>query len=452
MTEGPVGRSLLMLTIPMLFGIYSFMLFNFVDTLYISRLGALELAAISFTFPVALVVGSLGQGIGIGASAIISRAIGEGDESNVRRITTDTLLLSLLGALAFTAIGLATIDPFFRLLGATPKVLPLIRQYMVLWYIGVPFVIIPMVGNNAIRATGDTRTPATIMMLSAVTNAILDPFLIFGIWIFPEMGLAGAALASLIARAASLFAGLWIIGHRERLLTFVRPPIALVLDSWRQILFIGLPAAGTNVLTPVSFGIITAMVAVFGTDAVAALGAGTRITGLALGVFMATAAVLTPFVGQNLGAGKPERARAAILHAQRFAILWGLVLFVVLVFFARQVAGVFSDEPAVIEPLVRYLWIVPIGFGSFGVMMVSNAGLNAYRRPLQAAIVTAGRLFALQVPIAVAGSFFFGLDGIFVATAIADVLAGVAAFIWLRKIMVEESTSSPVEQPVPASP
>ena len=133
MTEGPVGRSLLMLTIPMLFGIYSFMLFNFVDTLYISRLGALELAAISFTFPVALVVGSLGQGIGVGASAIISRAIGEGDESNVRRITTDTLLLSLLGALAFTAIGITTIDPFFRLLGATPEVLPLIRQYMVLW-------------------------------------------------------------------------------------------------------------------------------------------------------------------------------------------------------------------------------------------------------------------------------------------------------------------------------
>ena len=452
MTEGPVGRSLVILTIPMLFGIYSFMLFNFVDTLYISRLGALELAAISFTFPVALVVGSLGQGIGVGASAIISRAVGEGDESNVRRITTDTLLLSLLGALLFTAIGLATIDPFFRLLGATPEVLPLIRQYMVLWYIGVPFVIIPLVGNNAIRATGDTRTPATIMMLSAVSNAILDPFLIFGLWIFPDLGLAGAALASLIARAASLIAGLWVIGHRERLLTFVRPPLALVLDSWRQILFIGLPAAGTNVLTPVSFGIITAMVAVFGTDAVAALGAGTRITGLALGVFMATAAVLTPFVGQNLGAGQPHRARAAVAYAQRFAIVWGAVLFVFLAVFGRQVAGVFSDDPAVIEPLVRYLWIVPIGFGSFGVMMVSNAGLNAYRRPLQAAVLTAGRLFALQIPIAVAGSFFLGLDGIFIATAIADVLAGVAAFIWLRKIIAQQTTSTPAEQPVPAAP
>jgi putative MATE family efflux protein len=440
MTEGPVGRSLLMLTIPMLLGIYSFMLFNFVDTLYISRLGALELAAISFTFPVALVVGSLGQGIGVGASAIISRAIGEGDESNVRRITTDTLLLSLLGALAFTAIGITTIDPFFRLLGATPEVLPLIRQYMVLWYIGVPFVIIPLVGNNAIRATGDTRTPATIMILSAVSNAILDPFLIFGIWIFPEMGLTGAALASLLARAASLFAGLWVIGHRERLLTFVRPPLATVLDSWRQILFIGLPAAGTNVLTPVSFGIITAMVAVFGPEAVAALGAGIRITALVMGVFMATASVLTPFVGQNLGAGHPLRARAAVAQAQRFAIIWGAVLIVVLAVFGRQVALIFSDDPAVIEPLVRYLWIVPVGCGSFGVMMVSSAGLNAYRRPLQAAVLTAGRLFALQIPIAIAGSLWLGLDGIFAAVVIADVLACVASYIWLRRIMTRENS------------
>ena len=121
MTQGPVSGNLFKLTVPMMGGIYSFMLFNFVDAMYLGRLGALQLAAVSFTFPVALVIGSFGQGIGVGASAIISRAIGEQDESNVRRITTDTLLLSLLGALVFTGVGLVTIEPLFRVLGATPK-------------------------------------------------------------------------------------------------------------------------------------------------------------------------------------------------------------------------------------------------------------------------------------------------------------------------------------------
>ncbi len=293
------------LTVPMTFGIYSFMAFNFVDAVYIGRLGTLQLAAISFTFPVALVVGSLGQGLGIGASAVISRAIGEGDESNVRRLTTDTLILAFLGALLFTSLGLVTIDPLFRMLGAGDDVLPFIRQYMVLWYIGVPFVIIPMVGNNAIRATGDTRNPAMIMIMSAVANSILDPFFIFGLWIFPEMGITGAALASLIARAASLFIGLWVMGHRERLLTIVRPPLGVVAASWRQILYIGLPAAGTNVLTPLSMGIITGMVAIYGPEAVAALGAGIRVGGLVMGIFMAIGAVLTPSSGRISAPARP---------------------------------------------------------------------------------------------------------------------------------------------------
>jgi putative MATE family efflux protein len=422
------------LTLPMTLGIYSFMAFNFVDAVYIGRLGTLQLAAISFTFPVALVVGSLGQGLGIGASAVISRAIGEGDESNVRRLTTDTLVLAFLGALLFTGLGLVTIDPLFRLLGAGEDVLPFIRQYMVLWYIGVPFVIIPMVGNNAIRATGDTRTPAMIMIMSAVANAALDPFFIFGIWIFPEMGITGAALASLIARAASLFIGLWVMGHRERLLTIVRPPLDVVVASWRQILFIGLPAAGANALTPLSMGIITGMVAVYGPAAVAALGAGVRVGGLVMGVFGAIGAVLTPFIGQNLGAGKAHRARAAIVHAQRFSLIWGLVLFALLALFARNIAMLFATDPAVIDRIVRLLYIVPAGYGALGVMTVSTAAMNAYRRPIDAAVLNAVRLFALLVPMAIAGSLLIGLEGIFLAAAAAEIVAGAATFIVLRRI------------------
>lgn len=434
MTEGPVGRMLFRLTLPMTFGIYSFMAFNFVDAVYIGRLGTLQLAAISFTFPVALVVGSLGQGLGVGASAVISRAIGEGDESNVRRLTTDTLILAFLGALLFASLGLVTIDPLFRLLGAGDDVLPFIRQYMVLWYIGVPFVIIPMVGNNAIRATGDTRTPAMIMIMSAVANAVLDPFFIFGIWIFPDMGITGAALASLIARAASLFIGLWVISHRERLLTLARPPLDIVVASWRQILYIGLPAAGANALTPLSLAFFTGMVAVYGPAAVAALGAGGRVAGLAMGVFMAICSVLTPFIGQNLGAGKAHRARAAIVHAQRFSLIWGLVLFALLALFARNVAMLFATDPAVIDLIVRLLYIIPASYGAFGVMMVSTAAMNAYRRPIHASVLNVVRLFVLLVPLVIAGSLLFGLEGIFLAAAAAEIVTGALAFVVLRRI------------------
>jgi putative MATE family efflux protein len=441
MTQGPVGKNLFKLTVPMMGGIYSFMLFNFVDAMYLGRLGALQLAAVSFTFPVALVVSSFGQGIGVGASAIISRAIGEQDESNVRRITTDTLLLSLLGALVFTGLGFLTIEPLFRVLGATSEVMPYIREYMVLWYLGVPFIIIPLVGNNAIRATGDTRTPAIIMISSAAANAILDPLLIFGPWVFPELGVTGAALASLLARAGTLLIGVWVIGYRERLITLARPAISVILDSWRQILFIGLPAAGTNLLLPVSMAIITAMVAVFGPGPVAALGAGTRITGLAVGVFIATSAVVTPFIGQNIGAGHSQRAQLAVLRAQQFVSVWGVIVFVVLGLFATQIAPLFNDESSVIDPLVHYLRIVPFSAAAFGVILVSGAALNAYKRPLHAAALTIVRLIALII-MAALGSALMGLDGIFAAIVLSDVLGAIASYLWLRRIMISENPTT----------
>jgi putative MATE family efflux protein len=419
----------------MLFGIFSLVAFNLIDTFYIGQLGTNELAAISFTFPVVMIIGSLAQGLGVGASAVISRAIGEGDRDRVQRLSTDSLLLALLIVAAFSAGGLLTIEPVFRSLGATSEVLPLIEEYMSLWYIGTIFVVIPQVGNATIRATGDTRTPAIIMLVAAGINLTLDPLLIFGLWIFPEMGITGAALATVIGRATTMLVSLWVLAYRERMLTLVRPRIREVLDSWRQVLYIGLPAAGTAMLTPVSVGIITSMVAAYGPEAVAGLGVSSRVEMLGVGVIMALASTLTPFVGQNWGAGRMDRVRLSVSYAQRFAMLWGALLFVVLAAFGRSIGLLFNRDPVVVATAASYLWMVPLSYGFLGVLMLGDAALNALNRPLQSTTLTVLRLFGLYVPLALAGSALFGLEGIFGAAALANGMAGVAAYLWLRRIM-----------------
>jgi putative MATE family efflux protein len=457
LTEGPVGRTLIRLTIPMLFAILAMVVFNLVDTAFVGRLGTKELAAISFTFPVILVINSLAGGLGVGASAVISQAIGKGDRYRVQRLTTDSLALAVMVVAFFSLVGLATIDPLFRLLGATPDVLPLIRQYMTLWYIGVIFVVIPMVGNAAIRATGDTKTPAAIMMVAAGVNLALDPLLIFGIGSFPGLGLTGAALATVIARAITLIASLWVLVRRERMVIWSRPKLKEVSRSWNQVLYVGLPAAGTNVLVPISAGIITGMVAAYGPEAVAALGVGTRIESMGLGVIMALASVLTPFVGQNWGAGRLDRVRLSVSYAQRFALLWGAVLFILLAVSGRSVALIFNDDAIVVATLVDYLRIVPLSYGLLGVLMLATAALNALNRPLQSALLTVLRLFVLYIPLAIVGSVLFGLQGIFGAAAIANGLAGVAAFFWLRSILTgsslrrQASTSAEVGEKLPVA-
>ena len=210
LTSGSIRRHLARMTGPMVAGIFAMSAFNLADTYFVSQLGTKALAAMSFTFPVVMVIGAVAMGVGMGASVVISRTIGEGNQTQVRRLTTDSLLFAVLLVGIFAAVGLFTVNPLFRALGATEEVLPLIRSYMILWYSCVAVLIIPMVGNNCIRATGDTLTPGLIMVALAVVNIILDPILIFGMFGLPPLGIFGAALATVLARAMGVIGALYI--------------------------------------------------------------------------------------------------------------------------------------------------------------------------------------------------------------------------------------------------
>jgi len=219
LTEGPVGRTLARLTVPMVAGIVGMVAFNLTDTFFVGRLGTEELAALSFTFPFVTVLARFTLGIGMGASAVISRAVGGGNARAVRRLTTDSLSLALIGVVIFVAAGLVWMEPIFRALGCGPDILPLVKKYMTIWIAGLLFVFFPMVSNNAIRANGDTKTPALIMLTAVFANIILDPLLIFGPGPFPALGLAGAAYATVFTRMITFMLSFYIVAFRLKMIT-----------------------------------------------------------------------------------------------------------------------------------------------------------------------------------------------------------------------------------------
>ena len=426
LTEGPVAKTLIRLTIPMVFGMIGMVAFNLVDTFYVGHLGTDELAALSFTFPVILVISSLALGLGTGAAAVLSRAIGEGDSDRVRRLTTDSLVLSLVVVMAFVVLCLLTIGPVFTLLGATERTLPLVKQYMKIWYLGVGFVVIPMVGNNAIRATGDTKTPSIIMLVAVAANATMDPLLIFGLGPFPRMEIAGAALATVIARATTFLVALWVLGRRDKMLTLRFPGLKPIVESWKRILYIGLPTAATRAILPVSIGMVTRLVSTYGIEAVAGFGVATRIEFFALTVVRALSSVLMPFVGQNWGAGKLKRVARGVKYSNRLSVVWGALMFGILALAARPISSLFNDAPGVVKVAELYLRIVPLGYGFYGAALLVVAALNALNRPLHAAGLSAFHMFVLYVPLAIAGSSVFGMAGMFAGLAVSFFIAGVA--------------------------
>ena len=434
LTEGNITKLLTKLSLQMMAGMISMVIFNLVDTFYIGQLGKNELAAMSFTFPVVLVIQSIALGLGMGTSSVVSRAIGKGDTSKVKRLSTDALFLAAIIVAAAAVTGELTINPLFKLLGANEVILPLIKEYMRIWYIGVIFVVFPMVGNNILRATGDMKTPALLMTFAAIANMILDPFLIFGIGPFPKMGLAGGALATVLGRASTLVFVMIILIKRE-LITFKKLTYKELFTSWKQILFIGLPAALTRIIDPLTMGVITRIVSTFGTAAVAGFGVGTRLEMIVLMIVRSLAAVMVPFTGQNWGSGKFGRVSEAVKKGYKFSLFWSVIAYGGFYFTSAFMAGLFNKDPVVISTVVTYIRIIALTYGFQGILLLSSSVLNAIGKPVHAIALSLLRLIALYIPLALLGSKIFGIKGIFAGGAAANLITGILAVVVVIKII-----------------
>jgi putative MATE family efflux protein len=430
-----IKQTLISMTVPMILGMIMLMSFGLIDTFFVSLLGTDALAAISFTFPVTFTVISLNIGLGIGTSAVIGKLRGQKafERANETATASLTIAVILVGILAL--IGVFTIAPIFSLLGATDALMPLIDGYMVIWYGSGVLLAIPMVGNSVLRASGDTKTPSLIMAVGGGINALLDPLLIFGIGPIEGMGIEGAALATLIAW---LVCSIWII----RLLAFKRNlmlPRLLTLNEMKihseGVMRIGFPAAGSNMLTPIAGGIMTAIVATYGAEAVAAWGVGNRMESIASIVVLALSMSLPPFISHNVGADAYDRVKSAYRTALGFVVVWQLLVFVVLWAASPFIASVFAEEEAVTQLIVLFLAIVPLGYGLQGIVILTNSSLNAMHLPMDALWLSILRLFIFYVPIAYLVSFQYGLEGLFWGCVVANLLMACVSLTWFRRAL-----------------
>ena len=430
LTQGSVSTHLVQLTLPMIWGVFAVIAFSLADTYFVAQLGTQALAAMSFTFPVVMGLGSVAMGLGTGASSVIARALGEGNRYRVQRLTTDSLILSVLIVTVLVVLGRATIDPFFTALGAGPEILPLVRAYMEIWYPGMICLVIPMVGNSAIRALGNTLAPSVIMTVAAGVNIGLDPLFIFGWGDIPGLGVRGAAIATVLSRATTLLASLAFLHYRERMLLFAWPRLQSLLQNWRHILHVGLPAAATNLIPPLSVGFITSLLASYGPEAVAGLGIASRVEAFAFIVPMAVAASMGPFVGQNWGAQQYGRIQQALRISVRFCLGWGVLLAIGLGANAAAIATLFNPDPVVVSTTTTYLTSVPISYGAVGVTLALSTTFNARGKPLPSMVMISLRTLVLYVPLAYLGSLLFGVPGIFGAACFTNVVVGCGGLLW----------------------
>ena len=382
-------------------------LFFSVDTFWIgTRVGATGLAAASTAvFWIWLLV-SIAEMVSVGLTAVASRRHGEGRGAEAARIAGDALVLTLVLGTLCAILGLVLLPHLFAVMHTPPEVTALGMRYLGTYLLGAPLIFGFFAVDAAFRAAGDTRTSFLLLSASVGVTLVLDPLLIVGWGPIPAMGVAGAAIATVCTRAVAFALGLIIVGRRG-VLKVGRP-------DWRvlaTIARIGLPTAVTGVVFSLIYVVVTRTATQFGTPALAALGIGHRVESWLFMIGVGFGAATAAIVGQNLGAGRSDRAERAGWISVGFCTLFGVVACVVELAAPEWFASIFSHDPAVIAEASRYLRIAAISQLGICAEIVLEGALGGAGYTL-APMLTSTLVTASRIPVAAWAAARFGSAGL----------------------------------------
>lgn len=434
--RGSIVRALLTLAVPIVFANLLQTAYQLIDTFWVGRLGASAVAAVSLSFPVIFFLISLGIGLAVAGTILVSQYQGAGDTDAVNQVSAQALVGVVAISLLLAVAGFFGARHVVAFLGAGEDVLPLATSYLRVSFVGLPFLFAYVIFQSLMRGVGDARTPLLIVTGTVALNFVLDPLFILGLGPVPKLGVAGAALATVVTQGLAALVGLvMLFSGRYGIKLAARnlwPDVRLL---WR-LLKLGLPAAVEQSSRALGLMLMTILVAGFGTVTLAAYGIGSRMLSFviipALGLSQATSAL----VGQNVGAGKIDRAeRTAYLSAA--IALAGLSLVGVLGFvFAHPIVALFvPGEPEVIGQGALFVKITALTYGVIGAQLVFTGAFRGSGNTVVAMAIALVSLWMLQFPLAwvLSERTTLGEVGIWIAYPVQNIITALIALIWFSR-------------------
>lgn len=424
--DGSVRKHLLRLGSFMAMGSISLNVAQLAEAVYLGIVGTEALAAMGFAFPITITLFAFAGGIGSGASSVIARAVGVGDQDKTIRLVTHAQVLALVVGVVLAILGYLFADDIVTLLGAKDKVRAMAIDYLQVYMIGIPLFLLSIVGSTLLRATGNAASPGIIMTTGSVIQILLGPIFIFGWLGLPELGIAGAAWAYVLSRFISvcLYCAMLV---RARM---VQWSFEQMRESWLAILHVGGPAIASGLIQPVSMLIVTRLLAGHGHEVVAGYAVASRVETMAHMILWSASSSAEPLIGQNWGARRFERVKETVKLVNLFCLAWGVFTFVVMVTFGAWMVSLIDDNQIVIEVASAFFLVIPLTIGFMGLMQVANSSFNARGRPGPAFVLSLVRTLVFYIPLSILGDWLWGYLGIFIATAFTNVFLGTVAWYW----------------------
>jgi len=444
LTSGGIGKPLFFLSMPIVVTNLFQTAYNLADTFWLGQYSTDALAAISFAFPMVFLLISLGTGISVAGSVLVAQFTGANEERAAEYAASQTVTFAVIVSAILGAVGYVGVDSFLRLMGASQDVLPLATSYMEVISLGLLFMFGFFVFVALMRGYGDTITPMLVMFGSVVLNIIIDPFFIFGWTVlenapvvgtlaFPELGIQGAAIATVFSRALALAVGMVIMFRGNRGVEIHLRDMVPDLSYLRRLVRIGLPASIEGTGRALSMNLLLVIVAMFPDTVVAAYGIGTRVFSVIFLPAIAVARGVETMTGQNMGADKPARAEKASNLAAKvlFGVLTAAGILVWIT--AAPIADVFTTNPDVVEIAAQFIRYVALTFGFIGIMRAYTGSFRGAGKTLTAAAISVVMLGAFRFPIAWFTASSFGERGIWLSFAISNILGAIIAYLWYQR-------------------
>ena len=433
LTKGSIPDLIKRMAIPASIGLFFQAMYNVTDAYYVGKLSVNALAGVSISFPIYFLMISIGSGLGIAANALTAKARGEKNIESARKTATQAILFSIALSILASAIGLATSNAIFQLIGAKGEVLTNAVLFMNMTYYGLAFYFLTMVLNGLLNSIGDTRTFGYVLFFGFLLNILLDPVFMYGWYGMPKMGVAGVAFATNITQLILTLVLLFKVLKNDIIETRIR----LVISLWRKLFFQAVPISISQASVSFGFLVITKFVSDFGENALATFGIGTRIDQLVVLPAIGISISVVSIVGQNFGAKKFDRIKETYKKALESVVAFSIVGVIAVFIFADKLAAIFTDSQTVIEMTTQYLRLTAVGYLSTAVIIVSSSVLQGLAKAHLSLVLTILRFFIISIPAVLVFAYFLNLReiGIWAGILISSICVAVFSYFYLNRVL-----------------
>jgi len=428
---------LIKLSVPAIIGMSVQSLYNVVDSIYIGRVSKEALAALSLAFPIQMVLIAIAVGTGVGTSSLISRLLGRKEPESASNAARHVIIVAVFFGLLIGLIGFFFSENIFRFVADDPELIAIGQEYIRIILLGSLAMFFPLIASDILRGEGNTFIPMLTLVLGAVINIIIDPFLIFGIGFFPELGVAGAAYATVFSRFISGLFILWILfrGNNQVKIKFERFKFdfGIIKDIYR----VGLPAMVMQFLASFMIFGVNRIVGSFDVLAIAVMGIYFRLQSFVFMPVFGLCQGFMPIVGYNFGHRKPARMKKTIKYGVLIAFAFTTSGFIIFQVFPRQLISLFNSDPELIEIGATALTRLSLAFPIIGPAIIGSTTFQAIGKGLPSLIISFSRQIILLLPIMYLLGRFFGLDALWYAFPLAEVLVFGVLVFWLKNTLEE---------------